>query len=337
MSNFVKKIIGIVILALSCSAPSWSALIVGKINGLDNTSTARPLSNVDVFIDGTAYITRGDSQGHYQFENVPHGLYSIWFYRQGFGASGALKKAYTDTVTIDITLMPDIPQGSCWEPIVRFSGEITDGENGNAIPQAFLRTKEHAGGCGIYVTWSKNDGMYDWKLSVDPESVTVWAPGYQSLRTTVQANPPDPGEINHERNFTLTPISKKEIIPETPSESSFLPDGSLLNSFALSKIGLKDIPEPHCILEVQVMDTFENKPIPYAYIWIHELKQGARTDQIGQFVVGPIEPGIYTVTPLKNDYIVPYGNRPRKIVVPTLKSTEDFTKTRLVLWMLQQP
>jgi len=288
--------------------------------------------NADIFLDGTPFISRSDSQGHYQLENVPHGAYWLYCYHKGFWGVQISVRVYADTIRRDMCLLPDIPQGSCWEPIVKFAGKVIDTRNGNIIPNVFLRTANHVG-CGMYVTWADSIGVYHWKLSVDPESVTVWAPGCQSLHMVVQAYPPDPGVIIHEQDFVLSPITNKRAFPDTAkASSSLLPDGFLRYSVADS-----ESPGPHCFLDIQVMDETENKPLPFAYIWVHELRQGARTGQYGTFLIGPIEPGTYTVTPMKYDYFVPREYERLTVDVPAPKSRNAISSTKLVLMMVQQP
>jgi hypothetical protein len=326
------KISIVILLVMMVSVPCWSAVIIGHVSGSNGTSSTGLLANADIFLDGTPFISRSDAQGNYQLENVPYGAYWLYCYHKGFWGVQISVRVYADTVLRDMCLLPDIPQGSCWEPIVKFAGKVTDTQSGNIIPNVFLRTANHIG-CGKYVTWADSFGVYNWKLSVDPESLTIWAPGYQSLHMVVQAYPPDPGVIKHEQDFALSPITNKRAFSDTAlMPSSLLADGYLRYSLADSVL-----PGPHCFLHVQVMDEMENKPLPFAYIWVHELRQGARTNQEGSFLIGPIEPGTYTVTPMKYDYFVPNNYKNFTIDVSAPKSSDAVSTAKLVLWMIQQP
>jgi hypothetical protein len=306
-------------------------VIVGQIIGVDPQLNSGPLQNAEVSLSGTSFSTRSDAMGQYKLGNVPLGYYRIFCVHRGHWSDQDLIKVVTDTVRMDFNLMPDVPQGSCWEPIVKFAGEITDITSGKAIPNAYLCTNFHLGGCDRYHTWADSTGIYVWRLSVEPEDVTITAAGYQPLQVVVQANPPDPGLRTHVMNFALTPISN-----ETTQTSAFLPDGSLMYSFANSP-DYKKVPVPLSFLDIQVMEKTENKPLPYAYIWVYELRQGARTDQNGKFLIGPIEPGTYTATAMKYDYFVPREYQHFIADVPKPKSSNSISTAKLVLWMMQQP
>jgi hypothetical protein len=163
--------------------------------------------------------------------------------------------------------------------------------------------------------------------------------GYAPLVTTIELDPPDPGVSTHKLDFALTPkdlarASKQEVEKNAP-KSRFLPDGSPYAGFALLGRPIPDMPPPYGLLDVQVMDTANNNPLRYAYIWVYELNQGAKTDVNGRYVIGPIPHGTYTIIAMVYDYWM--RDQTVEIRPPAPVEEHTLSLAKVQLWMHPQP
>ncbi|MBU0507223.1 carboxypeptidase-like regulatory domain-containing protein [bacterium] len=292
-----------------------------------------------IMLKGTHYLGGSDSSGRYEILDVPFGSYwaECW-HPEGQGVM-LMVHVYSDIVQLDISLIPPLPpQGSCWEPEVKYAGSVLDLQTRKPIVGAILHSLYDYRGCNFPVAWTDENGHFDCKWGYGPDSVLVWARGYEPLFTVAGIEPPDPGLLVHSLDFSLSPVA--EIAAEEEKESPrFLPDGKpLYASLRGGPMARPTLPNPFGLLRIRVVDGWrDNQPLPFAYVWIFELEQGARTDANGEFICGPLEPGRYTVRAMKSAYNpCPEGGRVEVEVTPYMDSSLQYT-TDIEICMYEQP
>ena len=293
-----------VLMIAFASVRAESAALIGSVMGSPGAGMEDiPVEGACVYVSGTDLVTSTDSEGQFAFPVVPEGRYEVAVFHRSWEWATTIVEVYGDTVRTDIHTKRPLSQlqGSCWDPIVKFAGSVRDHTTGAGIPCARLMTGQHASGCGKYSTWTDGEGAYEWKLSVDPESVLVVAPGFSPLRIAVSAEPPDPGVKTHTVHFFLAPQgSELTGFAETAEDSqaaTTLPDGRLLrNADVQLPIG------PYGVVDATVLDSEEGHPVPRACLWVYELAQGVRMPPSGLYSIGPLPPGRYTIIAMAYDY-----------------------------------
>jgi hypothetical protein len=104
----------------SSTAPDGSNTIAGLVvlydsTGLDSDTAAVTLSDfsgIDVSIDGTTHKTVTDRDGHFKFDNIPNGTYSITATKAGFGTYHWFEQPVVNgSVNLTQAIFSRMPQG----------------------------------------------------------------------------------------------------------------------------------------------------------------------------------------------------------------------------------
>ena len=327
-----------------------AAVLTGIVRSYDghsrDDSTAVPLPAAFVCIEGTTHHAFSNAQGQYVMDNAPPGpcwVTGEYPHKGGYSSATVIK---SDTTVFDIWLGPSLEgQGSCWKPIVKYSGLVTDLNTGHSVPGGFLSTGAYNYNCGGQRTWIDSSGHYEWKLGTDPDTLFVFAPGYEPFVTVVGTNPPDPGVIDHRRDFNLLPQGSSGRAIQLDGDSLIrnrpLPDGHNLWGYNIHASRDTLLPEEQFgVIDIEVVEGDVGDPPPalsHAYLWIDELRQGASTGLSGRFMVGPVPPGTYTVRGLKTEYNSDPDHPVNPIVVPARKPGEPPPIVKAMVWMHGQP
>ena len=334
-----------IVFAGLCHGSVITGVIVHQSGRAPDDTTTVPIQGAVVLLTGSTLHAFSDAEGRYSIEGVPPGGYDVFAYHPDYEGSGNVVVVYADTVRYDWNLPQKFePQGSCWKPIVRYEGRVTDEATGKPVPLACFRVGDFNYNCGGRVYWADFSGNYEWMLGVEPDTVTVFAEGYRPLQTVVSTNPPDPSVFSHRRDFKLASVGSvmpgvQEVVNDSAA-GRFLPDGRVIASRANSPFALAEHPGPFGFIEVEAMDSMTRMPMPHVRLWVNELLQGAQTNFGGRFVIGPVSPGTYTLRGMKNEYndYYYYPDAPgQTVVVPEPTAEHPHPVARITLWMYLQP
>lgn len=83
---------------------------LNRLNGRVTASIdARPLTDAEIRLEGTDLSTRTDAQGHFLFENLPKGSYTLQITKTGYASKTV--EARTTVVTLNVTLDAEPDEG----------------------------------------------------------------------------------------------------------------------------------------------------------------------------------------------------------------------------------
>lgn len=80
-----------------------SAIIEGRVT---EAATGQPLAGADVFVQGTATLTRTDNQGYFKLPPLPYGKYAIAVFSEGLKSVSKAVEAHTPQVMVAFALQP---------------------------------------------------------------------------------------------------------------------------------------------------------------------------------------------------------------------------------------